>query len=237
MDDSAQETTGPGQDQGQGQCPAGQAGQARKKASRFKAIYATVLYLALLASGLFLADQVHVWWTLRQQARLPVIAHPQAGTGGWRASQPTSQESLGPRGILALGDQQAGLIRLDGDPGDLPPPPGAVRRWAFQRTSGGLEQYARYNFSGSVAEAGDFYLKMLAGRGYHLVSDQSQDAAKRLLVFASPLAKVVEINLYKGLPLADSVYIGLRVRQVGQASAGLGTAPGAGAGVGSGPGK
>ncbi len=59
------------------------------------------------------------------------------------------------------------LEQQDADPGDLPPPPGAVRRGSWRQASpAGLMQRAVYERRGAVAEAADHYVAALLDAGF-----------------------------------------------------------------------
>ena len=172
-----------------------------------------VMYLGLLAAAVFLAYQVHVTWMLgRGKPTVPPLPFDAA-----RHSEQSQRPATLPATGLAdmLGGSDAGLEAITAEPGGLAPPPKAVRRWAFKRAETG-EEYARYGFPGRLEDAAEHYVRLLKEQGGRLVSDQSQAPAKRLLVFDMASAKVIEISLHKAKAPADTVDIGLRVRQVGQ---------------------
>lgn len=141
-----------------------------------KEIFHALLYLALLASGVFAAWQVHVWWMGR--AKRPGGVDLQT----YRADP--SRHRSGDFVPFLAGSRPAdlaGLEPMSGDPEGLPPPSGAIRRMAFRRTAGAEQQLlARYDYPGSIEAAGAYYLELMRGRGYRLLSDSPAQGRRSL---------------------------------------------------------
>jgi hypothetical protein len=75
-----------------------------------------------------------------------------------------------------------GLRPLAGDPGGIAPPSGATRASAFERRlSDGLEQQARYEWWGQVADAAAHYQNVLRQKGFTLASDRAAGQGQRIL--------------------------------------------------------
>ena len=68
-----------------------------------------------------------------------------------------------------------GMTQLDGDPGGIAPPKGAVRRSAFvRRTDDEVEMMARYAWQGSADQAAEYYKKYLAGKDMKFLGEQTR---------------------------------------------------------------
>ncbi|MBL7218612.1 MAG: hypothetical protein ISS69_00735 [Phycisphaerae bacterium] len=67
------------------------------------------------------------------------------------------------------------MTPLDGNPGGLAPPTGAVRQSAFVRRTGGeVEMMARYTSQGSADQAAEYYRKYLGGKGMKFLGEQTR---------------------------------------------------------------
>jgi len=65
------------------------------------------------------------------------------------------------------------MTPLDGNPGGLAPPKGAVRQSAFVRRTGGeVEMMARYTLQGSADQAAEYYREYLGGKGMKFLGEQ-----------------------------------------------------------------
>ena len=80
-----------------------------------------------------------------------------------------------PKDIGALVTQsiRAGTLeQQDKDPGDLPPPPGSIRRGSWRQVSSTrLAQRAVYEYRGTVAKGADHYVGMLLDKGFKCNND------------------------------------------------------------------
>ena len=138
-------------------------------------VWASLLYLAILAAGVFAAWQIHEFRALRRQVELPLPDQPDS-------AQPASR----PGGLLADPLGPSGLAPLAGDPGGLPPPPGARRVSAFQsKALGLLRQQARYELAADAQAVVGHYGQILAERGLPLLRDKTDPAGGRELLWAA----------------------------------------------------
>lgn len=92
--------------------------------------------------------------------------------------------SGGPAEMVASPLAAVGLVTLDADPGQVPPPAGARRVYGFQRRlTDQLEQLGRYELYGSQDDAAGHYLRVLKARGYRPLKDATDATGRRMLVF------------------------------------------------------
>ena len=98
--------------------------------------------------------------------------------------------ATGPGGadeLLAAGRdpaRMAGLVATDRDPRDLPAPPGAQRRWAFRRKTGGIvQELAAYDHAGPAEGVLDHYTRVLTRQGFGRVPLASSSGASQRAIF------------------------------------------------------
>ncbi len=152
---------------------------------------AGLLQVVLLAVSIFAAWQIHLYWF----ADAPEGASQRTGQAG-----PTSH--LAPASDLDLrmltegasaGDWSgaAGLVKISSDPGEINPPTGAKRRFAFSRVTGDSnEQLARYEYAGSMQMGADHYSRVLSGAGFDVRTAPGGDD-ERLLTASKRMERVV----------------------------------------------
>lgn len=170
-----------------------------------------VLYAAILVGGIVAAWAAHERW---------VRPHGGGGSlpsgGTWRATRP-AVESFPPASQPAdlLRQSVSGMTPMVGDPGDIAAPVGASRRYACQGTmQNRLVQQAGYDLDGTIDQAAAHYLGILKARGFNLLGDRTEGAAKRVLVLSQAGTEVTLI-LRKNLTQAGPISIGLTVVRPG----------------------
>jgi hypothetical protein len=141
----------------------------------------TALVLALIVAVVFAGWQLAVF--LRSCAARSRDAGGPAAFHPGPTSQPEWQPS-DPAEMLTAPLAAVGLVAMAGDPADVPPPQGARRLSAFQRTvTGQTEQQARYEYAGRVADAAEHYRKALEKQGFELLRDGPDATGRRMLIF------------------------------------------------------
>jgi len=168
-----------------------------------------MLYVALLAAGVFAAAEGRQWWMSRQRSSAGEGSASSAG-GDSRHGQPDAsatnpgQTMLGPVG-------SSGMEALAAEPGDLHPPDRAVRRWCFQTSTGReIIQQARYECPGTIDAACDHYLREASAEGFELLSDHGDAAGKRMMTLGKGEAKMT-LAVGKSLTMPDAASIVLTV--------------------------
>lgn len=145
---------------------------------RRRGVAQALLYLALLASGIFAAWQIHVWWADRERP----AGSPSMDTFRADPAQAAGDDAQDISRGLRSGSL-AGLERLKSDPGDIAPPAGAVRLHCFVRNIGPEDQQvARYDLQGTIQASAEYYLQMLPSRGYKLLSDRDSQGRRSLIL-------------------------------------------------------
>jgi hypothetical protein len=154
-----------------------------------------LLYVLLLLSGVFAAWQAHEVWQSspgeppRKDAprvnapvvRIPPRARPMPLLPTRPAASSQSQPATG------LGDlandlfPDSSVAKLDGDPVDIAPPPGASGLKAFSLPGGGV--MAQYVWRGSVQGAAKHYLDTLADQGCKLLDNSVDEKGQQSLKF------------------------------------------------------
>ncbi len=81
----------------------------------------------------------------------------------------------GPREMTDNPLAGVGMKPLNADPGQIAPPPGSFRRYAFvRRTNGEVEMLAKYRWQGSADQAAEYYIKYLEGKNMKFLGEQSR---------------------------------------------------------------
>ncbi len=156
--------------------------------SRRRKIVNSLLYGALLAAAIFAAYQIHIFWVSPRPAAGPQRGIKTVGNPGGAASQPAPPQD--PRELLKGPHGMEHAKPLAGDPGSIPPPATARRRYAFTFDLPGdgvssqqtLQEYAHYDDPGPLEDIRRHYLAALEQAGYDLVADSGVQN-KRELVF------------------------------------------------------
>lgn len=103
-----------------------------------------------------------------------------------------SRASVTPAALAADPLGAAGLEAIGRDPGDIGPPPGAVRRLALKRDLAGQVRFeASYVWSGELTAAAQHYLRVLKSRQYELLNDKSVQDTQRIIIWADREDRVV----------------------------------------------
>ena len=146
-----------------------------------------LLYVALLAAGVFAAYQVHVYWIRADDPAGPYASNRHS----WREPSQT-QGGTGAGTLLEDLWSTEGMTRLDGDPGGLAPPESVRRFTAFEQTSGALRcQFASYRFDGSGEDVLAHYRRLLESRGYQRVAGGGDEQGRRREEFIAGDRKVI----------------------------------------------
>ena len=118
-------------------------------------VLAGVLWLCLLAAGVFAAWQAHQAWFAPVRAPVQVARLDSS----LPASGP-AWGSLDLRQLLEGPMSAVGVARMTGDPLDLSPPPGAQQVSAFQWVAADtIHQQAEYRFEGALDQAAEHYCR------------------------------------------------------------------------------
>jgi len=116
-------------------------------------VLAGILWLCLLAAGVFAAWQAHQAWfaPVRGPVQVPRLDSSLPASGpAWG--------SLDLRRLLEGPMSAVGVEKMTGDPLDLAPPPGARQVSAFQWVAADtIHQQAEYRFEGTLEEAAEHY--------------------------------------------------------------------------------
>ena len=168
--------------------------QKHPPARRSREISRTLVWLCLLAAGIFVAWLVHRW--LRREGP----ASPHSTDAPNRGPLAPATGPAGVTGLLGASRdpaRMAGLVAIDRDPQNLPAPPGALRRWAFRRERGGIvQELAVYDHAPAVQGVIDHYAGALTKRGFRRVRLPSSVGAARRVSFRKEQMHVV-ISLRK----------------------------------------
>jgi len=156
---------------------------------RPRRILSTPAVFVLVAAGVFAAWGVHVLWRgadrepagplrPRRSPRPSVGGPPGAATQPGKAAAGT--QPFGEHPLAGLG-----IAPLQGDPGGIPPPPGAVRRTGLQRRADRqLQQQAIYECDSTVDTVADHYKRVLRSDGFELLTeDVAAGSDRTVLVF------------------------------------------------------
>jgi hypothetical protein len=149
-------------------------------------------YVGLVIAMIILAWQVHEFFRVRSQRQeLDVEGY----NIGMTATTGPAWPSSGPGAVIGRGVAVAGLVELAGDPGDIPPPPGASRIRSFERKAlGFIEQQGRYQYRGSSSSAEEHYGSILAARGFTPLGAGGKSRQRRTIVFVkAPLRVIVSL--------------------------------------------
>ena len=136
-----------------------------------------VLYLCLLAAGIFVAWQFHLYWRRSEtasfgQAYRDQTAGPATQAAFLNEGTESVSELIEPLTDPLFAEQAVGMKRLKGDPAGLQPPAGAKRRFGFQRfVADSVEQQASYALPGELAGIADHYRQALRAAGFELLED------------------------------------------------------------------
>jgi len=104
---------------------------------------------------------------------------PSVRRGYDRIAPSVPQPATGPSEMTSNPLAGVGMKPLDGDPDNLVPPSGAVRRWAFVRNTGDeIEMMALYSWVGSPQQAGEYYKKYLGDMGMKFLGQQTKTTAR-----------------------------------------------------------
>ncbi len=150
-----------------------------------------LLQVVLLAVSIFAAWQIHLYWFADASERVSPRT-PQPGP----TIHPALTSDLDLRKLTeapSAGDWSgaAGLVEMSGDPGEINPPMGAKRRFAFSRVTGDSnEQLARYEYTGSILAAAEHYSGVLTGAGFEVRTACDGDD-ERLLMASKRMERVV----------------------------------------------
>ena len=179
---------------------------------RRKAVFSFVLYVLLLASSVFAAWQVNIWWNSRSARTSCGVSSPQRGHLPMKEKESATQ-AVDPMGLLGESSDLGGLRKMDSDPLELPPPQGASRRYCFAGIAYGERRHlASYDYAGTIQSAADHYSRLMEGRGFQKRVDRSQEGLSRQFVFSKDRIKVT-LALRKKDTQADLVSILLAVWQ------------------------
>ncbi len=162
----------------------------------------------LLVAAIILAWQVHEFFQGRSQPpRLDIESY----NIGMTATTGPMWPSSGPGAVIGRGMAVAGLVELAGDPGKIPPPPGASRIRAFEREAlGFIEQQGRYEYRGTSSSAEEHYKSILAARGFTLLGAGGKSKQRRTLVFVKASLRVI-VSLPTDSERGKMVFISLTV--------------------------
>ena len=145
-----------------------------------------LLYVALLAAGVFAAYQIHVYWMRTGESAGPYVPnrHP------WQSAP--AEAELGGQTLLDRLWAAEGVTPLEGDPAGLTPPPAARRFTGFEQTTGSLRcQFASYRFEDPWEAALDHYREQLLARGYEAISSGRDDNSRQREEFIADGRKVI----------------------------------------------
>ena len=146
---------------------------ARPKRQVFWIIYIIVLLLVICA-GTYMAWQVSgggakAWGP----PEMPSVRRSHG-----RIGPPAAAPTTGPAEMTKNPLAGVGMKPLDADPDGLVPPAGAVRRWAFVRSTGDeIEMMARYAWAGTPEQVGQYYKKYLGDMGLKFLGQQTKKTA------------------------------------------------------------
>jgi len=162
------------------------------------------LYVAFVVAGVFAAWQARrLWLSPADETRAVQPGDLEEWRYGGETPPRASASVHG--GILA----QIGAEPLEGDPGGIAPPPGAIRGIGVRRTMGGapdrdgrrgaaawVVEQAGYQCPGGVEAAAAHYVERLGERGHRLVADRAA-ASGRQLLFQAPGGERAYVRLRK----------------------------------------
>jgi hypothetical protein len=139
------------------------------------------LYLAMLGGAIFAAWQMHGAMSVGPST-------PPAGmrAGALGDSSPASMPSTAtaPAGLAANPLATVNLEPLSGDPAGIAPPAGAVRGNGYSRKlPEGEQQFATYDFPGSMDAAAEHYRRALLSADYTRAGDTRASAGRRVMSF------------------------------------------------------
>jgi len=156
---------------------------------RRRRILSTPAVFVLVAAGVLAAWGGHVLWRGEDRGpadRLPprrtrppsVDGPPGAATQPGKATAGAQQLAEHPLAGL-------GIAPLKGDPGGIPPPPGAIRRTGLQRLADRqLQQQATYECDSTIRAVADHYKRLLRADGFELLTEDVPAGSDRtVLVF------------------------------------------------------
>lgn len=147
-----------------------------------------IAYVCLVIAAIILAWQVYQFF-VRSQPQVPDVEGYNIGmTATTGPAWPTS----GPGAVIGRGAAMAGLVELPGDPGRIPPPPGASRIRSYEREAlGFIEQQGHYEYRGSASSAEEHYRSTLAARGFTQLRAAGKSGPRRPLMFAKDQLRVI----------------------------------------------
>ena len=156
--------------------------EPRPSHRRPRPLPATALCVGLLAAGVLAAWWIHA--SLYSRRAPPLLA---------RLSGPETRPTTRRLEDLAVEPGElVGLSVLEGDPRGLAPPPGAVRRLAFQRdTPEGLQQIATYDSPAGPDDIAAHYARTLAGKGFAPLAARADQGQWRTLVYEKGRIRVI----------------------------------------------
>lgn len=170
--------------------------------TRLRQRLSLAIYVALVAAAVFLAYQVRVFWLQRQMTS--IVQSGKAGTldlSRVPSSQPWPLEK--PANMPGAPLDESGLETLQGDPAQLPPPPGARREAGFVHNSAGMiYQQRSYLVEGEVSDVAEHYKNVFDQNGYQLIQNEidGQDAS---MTFVSD---AIQANVaLRKLPAKDKI--------------------------------
>ncbi|MBT3201190.1 MAG: hypothetical protein HN350_14915 [Phycisphaerales bacterium] len=112
------------------------------------------------------------YFSNRHDDQSPGVVSVRRGQEG-QIGPPASAPAPGPGEMTDNPLAGVGMTPLKGEPADLAPPSGAIRRWAFERSSGQeREIMALYSWDGSDQQAGEYYKKYLIEKGMKFLGER-----------------------------------------------------------------
>ncbi|HUT61754.1 MAG TPA: hypothetical protein VNA25_28280 [Phycisphaerae bacterium] len=160
-----------------------------------------VLYVLVLAVGVFAAWQARRWWLSRQE-------HPQADREGsgvqairvrpsrlslHRSTRPSllpaTDPATQPQDMLQGFFEETDIQRLDEGPVGIDPPDGAAGVRAYRMPDGSV--VARYTWTGTLAEASTHYEKTLGQQGCKLLDRSKDTEGYHYLKFSGEAKRII----------------------------------------------
>jgi hypothetical protein len=162
-----------------------------------------LLHALLLTAAIFAAWQAHELWfpagpppvappaPNAQHSRMPATrprarTRPAARLATRSASAPATNRPESPLDDLL---EESSVRPLEDDSLGVPPPVGAVRRWAHVLPDG--SEMARYEWAGSVEDAARHYDRSLAAEGGKLLNSSTGDGGWQHRSYEAPGRRVV----------------------------------------------
>lgn len=166
-----------------------------------RSLIVAIVYVCLLATGVFAAYRLHLYWRRTQAAEryrasqtFGAMTRPIEGKTQFSPPErlPDDFDILPPE----QGDPEAkysqlvkdpisaeGVKPLANHPGGIAPPEGGKLLFAFEREiADSIQQQGIYEFAGETTAAAEHYIGSLRAAGFVLLSDSQQERDRRVIV-------------------------------------------------------